>query len=60
MEAVAVDGDRDDENNRNSRNGEGSVRNSANWEVGQIRGMDSKGTMFDGGGTGMEVTGEGF
>jgi hypothetical protein len=45
-----------DSDNENDRNGEGSSRNGANWEVGQIRGMDGEGTMFDNGGTGMEVT----
>jgi hypothetical protein len=49
-----------DSDNENDRNGEGSSRNSANWEVGQIRGMDGEGTMFDNGGTGMEVTAEGI
>jgi hypothetical protein len=64
MVAVAVDRDGgrgrgrggssgDDENDGN---GEGSSRNGANWEVGQIRGMDSEGMMFDNDGTGMEVT----
>jgi hypothetical protein len=66
MVAVAVDGGRgrgrgrgsgDDENDGN---GEESGRNGANWEVGQIRGTDSEGTMFDDGGTGMEVTAEGI
>jgi hypothetical protein len=33
----------DDKNNRNS---EGSGRNSANWEVGQIKGTNGEGTMF--------------
>jgi hypothetical protein len=68
MAVVAVDGNRDggrsgggdDENDGNDRNSEGSGRNSTNWEVGQIRGMDGEGMMFDGGGTGMEVTAEGF
>jgi hypothetical protein len=73
MTAVAVDGDRDgdgsggrgggggdDENDGNGRNGEGNGRNGANWEVGQIRGTDSEGTMFDNSGTGTEVTAEGF
>jgi hypothetical protein len=52
-----LDGSGDDENDGN---GEGSGRNGANWEVGQIRGTDSEGTMFDNGGTGMEVTAEGI
>jgi hypothetical protein len=57
MVAVAVDGDEvrdrggggsggDDENDRNSGNGEGSSRNGANWDVWQIGGTDSEGTMF--------------
>jgi hypothetical protein len=33
-------------------NGEGSGRNSANWEVEQIKGIDGEGTMFDDGRTG--------
>jgi hypothetical protein len=51
MVVVVVDGDGggrgggDDENNGNGRNGEGSGRNGANWEVGQIMGMDSEGMM---------------
>jgi hypothetical protein len=62
MAAVAVDRDGgrgrggssgDDENDRN---GEGSSRNGANWEVGQIRGTDGEGMMFDNDGTGTEVT----
>jgi hypothetical protein len=57
--AVAVNGDgggdkgrgrggsgSDNGNNRNGRNGEGSGRNGANWEVEQIKGMDSEGTML--------------
>jgi hypothetical protein len=51
--AVAVNGDgggggsgSDDENDRNGRNSEGSNRNSANWEVEQIKGTDSEGTML--------------
>jgi hypothetical protein len=64
MVAVAVDGDRDGRggsgDNENNGNSEGSSRNSANWEVGQIREMDSEGMMFDNGGTGMEVTAEGI
>jgi hypothetical protein len=62
MAVVAIDGDGgggggDDENDGN---GEGSGRNGANWEVGQIRGTDGEGTMFDDGGTGTEVTAEGI
>jgi hypothetical protein len=65
--AVAVNGDGDRDRGRggggddeNNRNGEGGGRNGANWEVGQIRGIDSEGTMFDDGRTGMEVTAEGI
>jgi hypothetical protein len=43
-------GDRDggggDGNNGNSRNGEGSSKNGVNWEVEQIKGTDSEGTML--------------
>jgi hypothetical protein len=61
MVVVAVDGSGgDDENDVNSRNGEGSGRNGANWEVGWIMGTDSEGTMSDDDGTGAEVTAEGF
>jgi hypothetical protein len=62
MVAVAVDrdGSRDDENNVNGRNSEGSGRNGANWEVEWIMGMDGEGTMSDDDGTGVEVTAEGF
>jgi hypothetical protein len=66
MAAVAVDGDGDGDgdggssDDENNGNGEGSNRNGANWEVGQIRGMDGGGTMFDDGGTGTEVTAEGI
>jgi hypothetical protein len=65
MVVVAVDGDgggggSDDRTDGNGRNSEGSGRNGANWEVGQIRGMDGEGTMFDDGRTGMEVTAEGI
>jgi hypothetical protein len=45
---------------KNDGNSEGSDRNSANWEVGRIKGMDGEGTMFDDGGIGMEVTAEGI
>jgi hypothetical protein len=62
MAAVAVDRDRDGGggDNENNGNGEESGSNGANWEVGQIRGMDSEGTMFDDGRTGTEVTAEGI
>jgi hypothetical protein len=64
MVAVVEDGDGDGgeggSNDENDRNSEGSGRNDANWEVGQIRGMDSDGTMFNDSGTGMEVTAEGI
>jgi hypothetical protein len=66
MAAVVVDGDRDgdggrdDENDVNGRDSEGSGRNSANWEVGWIIGTDSEGTMSDNDGTGAEATAEGF
>jgi hypothetical protein len=42
----------DNGNDRNSRNSEGSSRNGANWEVEEIKGMDSEGMMFDGSRTG--------
>jgi hypothetical protein len=42
----------DNENDKNSGNGEGSGRNSCKREVGQIMGTDSEGTMFDNGRTG--------
>jgi hypothetical protein len=63
---VAVAGDRDGDgggggsDDENDRNSEGSGRNNANWEVGQITGMDGDGTMFNDSGTGMEVTAEGI
>jgi hypothetical protein len=37
-----------------------AAETGTNWEVGQIMGMDSEGTMFDDDGTGTEVTTEGF
>jgi hypothetical protein len=65
MAAVAVDRDRDRDrggggDDENGRNGEGSSRYGANWEVGQIKGTDSEGTMFDDGGIGTEVTAKGI
>jgi hypothetical protein len=66
MVVVAVDGDRDRDrggsggDDENNRNGEGGSRNGANWEVGQIKGTDGEGTMFDDGGIGTEVTAEGI
>jgi hypothetical protein len=58
MVAVAVGGSSGDD--KNDRNGEGSSRNGANWEVRQIKGTDGEGTMFDDGGIGTEVTAEGI
>jgi hypothetical protein len=62
MAVVAVDrdGDGGGGDDENDRNGKGSGRNSANWEVGQIKGTDSEGTVFDDGGIGMKVTAEGI
>jgi hypothetical protein len=57
---VVVDGDGGGGDDKNNGNSEGSGGNGANWEVGQIRGMDGEGTMFDDDGTGMEVTAEGI
>jgi hypothetical protein len=69
MAAVAVNGDRDryggrgssdDRNEGNGGNGEGSGRNSADWEVEQIKGTDSEEMMLTMVELGTEVTVEGI
>jgi hypothetical protein len=58
---VNRDGDRDrggsdNGNDGNGDNSEGSGRNGTDWEVEQIKGMDSEGTMLTTVELGMEVT----
>jgi hypothetical protein len=67
---VTVNGNRDrrggsgdDRNSRNSRNrdnSDGSGRNSVDWEVEWMKGMDSEGMMLATVGLGTEVTAEGI
>jgi hypothetical protein len=60
METETGRGGSDDGNDGNGRNSEGSSRNGADWEVEQIKGMDSEETMLTTVKLGMEVTVEGI